>query len=78
MMTKQIQTWHIAESRSKPVNNKTDFSLCTQLLIIGTGGGARGGGSRKALKEHLRPNCEPVDSPPPPHIGTQSHEIIIF
>ena len=49
-----------------------DFKLYAVLVsIIGTGEG-----SQKALKEPLRPNCEPVDSTP--HIGTQSHEISIF
>ena len=39
-----------------------DFKLYAVLVsIIGTGGE----GSQKALKEPLRPNCEPVDSTPP-------------
>ena len=37
---------------------------CTQFLLLVGGGG----GVQKALKEPLRPNCEPSEMPPPPSI----------
>ena len=46
------------------------YFYCFSVSTIGTKGG-RGGGVPKGTKGAFKAQLEPVDSPPPPHIGIE-------